>query len=147
LHWQTIASMLRKRGGLDSLSPGGIARCILGTFDAISVLPSGRSGLGPRATTTPTYPSQYFQELPPGFHSIMVERKLSVQMLELIANTSRLMSDRASANQFDTRARRKYSDFLEACPCLGGKVNLEKLIGLAIMLFCGIDSNSKDRPS
>lgn len=169
-HKRTVASLVAAKGGLDKLTgQHGLARCALMQLESFWALNSGATIFpSNRPTYNPQYPSIPFSEsvlrqiktLPIGFQTLAQTRMLAADVIEVLARAT------AAQTEFDSKGTygdfrenympkiRRYSDFWEACTCLGApdevvtfkcedggtegisSPNLQKLIVLALILHC-----------
>ncbi|EXJ59528.1 uncharacterized protein A1O5_12153 [Cladophialophora psammophila CBS 110553] len=174
IHKRTIASLVAARGGLQSLhGHDGLARCTLMQWESFWALNTG-SSIFPEARPAyqPVYPpvqilassssplGQKVASLPLGFQALAHQRRLALDVLEVLSRTAEAHTEQmrhgtivTPSDVFRTKPRR-FQDFWEACTCLGAPdevhtrlaedgvaeevmvPNLEKMIVLALLLYC-----------
>jgi hypothetical protein len=107
-----------------------------------------------RPVYAPVYPVHPFSEdlrlliskLPIGLQALAEERKLAMDVLEVLARTADAEQEQKKKGSVVTQTdifqscQRRYHDFWEACSCLAAPdvdgPNLEKLLVLALLLYC-----------
>jgi hypothetical protein len=107
-----------------------------------------------RPVYTPVYPVHPFSEylrlliskLPTGLQALAEERKLAMDVLDVLARTVDAEQEQKKKGSVVTQTdifpsrQRRYHDFWEACSCLAAPdvdgPNLEKLLVLALLLYC-----------
>lgn len=152
-HKRSMRSMVSLRGGLDALGHNGLVKCTLLQWDSFWVFETQGTPLfsESRPSHIPVYPAfplspdirEIFVKIPVGFQSLVMKGKISVELIEILGRaagaTQSGMNDVAPGVLRDSE-RRKYNDFVEACPFLCSsevaKVALEKDICLAVLLYC-----------
>ncbi|KIW89837.1 uncharacterized protein Z519_09266 [Cladophialophora bantiana CBS 173.52] len=175
IHKRTIATLVAARGGLQNLhGHDGLARCTLMQWESFWALNTG-SSIFPesRPAYQPVYPSvqilassssplaQKVASLPLGFQALAHQRRLALDVLEVLSRTAEAHAEQmrhstivTPSDVFRTKPRR-FQDFWEACTCLGAPdevhtrlaedgvteeemmvPNLEKMIVLALLLYC-----------
>lgn len=152
-HRRMMKDMVYARGGLDSLGQGGLAKVVLLQWDSFWIFETDGAPLfsDARPEHVPVYPAfplcgdlrETFVKLPVGFQSLILKGKLSVETIEILDRVIDVIDDGldsiANWNMNHSNLR-KYSDFVEACPCLttsdAEKTTIEKDICLALFLYC-----------
>lgn len=71
----------------------------------------------------------------------MGEKKLSDDILAAVSRAFEISKSATKRQNVRTKVTRKYNDFLEACPSLGEREGLERMICLALMVYCALCTN------
>ncbi|KIX04471.1 uncharacterized protein Z518_05339 [Rhinocladiella mackenziei CBS 650.93] len=162
VHKRSIATLVSARGGLDRLvGHDGLARCTLMQWESFWALNTGQSIFpDSRPAYAPIYPLnpipsplvQKISLLPLGFQRLAHRQRLALDVLDVLSRTAEAQIEHdlhgtivEDSDVFRNKPRR-FSDFWEACTCLGApdevrvdgtlEPNLEKLIILAVLLYC-----------
>lgn len=144
--------MVSLRGGLGALGHNGLAKCALLQWDSFWILETQETPLfsdarPERRAVYPAFPlspdvRDMFVRLPVGFQSLVIKGRISVELIEVLSRTADAAEsgiDSLGSESIHDSQIRRYSDFVEACPCLDsqtGESRLEKQICLGLLLFC-----------
>lgn len=152
-HRHSMKEMVRSRGGLDELGDNGMVKCALMQYDTFWVFKPEETALFPDArpehiAVYPAFPlsqdlRDVFVKLPIGFQSLIVKGKISVELIEVLGRAAEASVNGISAittGDMFNPPKRKYHDFLEACPALrlpdNTRNSIEKKICLALLIYC-----------
>jgi hypothetical protein len=154
LHKRNIATIISQRGGLKSFQDGTLLKAFLMQYDSLWALENGTTIFpGERRRHSPQYPYHPFSpelcititKLPPGFHDLVIARRLSFDILPILYRATHLTSlnsfSRLELLSKTRRLTKIYNDFWEACPCLAVSISedswlmLEKLICLTLICY------------
>ena len=164
LHKRTLVPLVNCCGGIDALGYDGHPKTLLMQWEACWALYTGTAMFPTaRPTHVPYYPPFPFEpkvralvlKLPLGFDALAQRRILSLSTLEVLARTADASDQQlrdgsiiADEREYFCGTLRRYSDFWEACPCLSvpdsqeAQPNLEKIVVLALILYCRQTFNS-----
>lgn len=115
---------------------------LIASFDSTGTLAKGKT-LFPneRLIAALTHPATYKGDLPSAFRALAREKKLSSNLLAALSRALDISKSATMRQDVRAKVTRKYNDFLEACPILGEREGLEKMICLALMVYCALCTN------
>lgn len=153
MHKSNVKRMVAQRGGLDALGHDGLLAASVSQFDSFWVIQKDGEALFSTSRPMhqlvyPAFPLSFdvrdnFVKLPMGFQSLILKGKVSVELTDVlgrIAEASEKGIQSLSPGNMWHSERRKYRDFLEACPSLATPdasiTTIEKHLTLALLLYC-----------
>ncbi|KAK5077976.1 hypothetical protein LTR51_000160 [Lithohypha guttulata] len=153
VHRSNVKSMVLSRGGMHALGHQGLAAASVSQWDSFWTIQEDGIPLFPESRLEhrlvyPAFPlspdlRDVFMKLPVGFQSLVLKGMISVELMDVLGRTAEAVVHGVEAlspgNMWHSQKRR-YRDFLEACPTLAipdaSKTMIEKYLTLALFLYC-----------